>query len=642
MSENNYWSRFTQIRTRRRTLLRSGAAAGIGGLALSLIGCGGSGNNNSSASSGGSASGSSASGSTAAASGSSSGASGATGASGAKSGLLSPLEDSTAQATRGGIMPYYSGADTPGFTVYPAASSFVGFHNDRTYSKFVKNKVANLAKGEKPTSDVEGDAFSSIEMSPDGLTITMKLRTDTAFDPRPPTNGRKLTMDDVNYSWKQFSTTHRSRGQIVNSVSSSAPVTSMTTPDATTVVFKLAFPSPSLLPTMAYALNAPYIYPTEADGGYDPAKDMRGSGPWTLDKYEPSATFQYRRNPNYYDKNYPILDGIDLPIVSDYATQLSSFRAGHIYTVPVNTQDVIQTKKDLPQLQMIANPFVFDLIGAIWFDFLPNHGSLYFDDRVRNAMSMTIDRDTFINQLYNVDAYEKEGLPVSKAWNSVIPLAESEYWLDPQGKNFGDNAKYFQLNIPEAQKLISAAIGKDKLESDWTVVSGGAYGADYEQQAQVLQGMFNAGPFNLKYVGEDYNTVFIHKVSSPARPTGGHDFNGAAYGRIASFPEIDSYFANHLTPGGTFFKFEENYPPPDDQWYKLMQAQRVEQDHAKRISIIQDFQRYAAGKNFIISHPGQATTFSLAWPWSRNFGSFQSRGWVVDQDLFRWLDKSKM
>ena len=532
-------------------------------------------------------------------------------------------------------------ADTPGFNVYPGASIYTSFHNERTYSKFFKNTVANRAKGEKARGTVEGDAFQSFEQSPDGLTVTMKLRPDTTYDPRPPTNGRKITMDDVTYSWQQFLALHRSRAQIANQLNQNAPIQSLTTPDANTAVFKLAFPSPSLLPTIAYTLNAPYIYPVEANGQFDPGKDMRGSGPWILEDYAPSAYFKYRRNPNYYDKSLPILDGIDFPIIADTASQMTAFRAGQIYNASVQAEDIIPTKKSLPDLRLLANDLIFDLIGAIWFDFRPNSGSIWFDDRLRQAMSMSIDRDLMINQLGNVDAFTAAGLPVQTAWNSIISCSETDFWLDPKGKDFGDGAQYFQYNVAEATKLVKAATGKDKVDSDWTVVSGGGYGADYEKQAEVLQQFFNDGPFKMNYVGMDYNTEFVHKVSTPARLTGGHDFNGAAYARVASFPEIDSYFANHLTPGGSYFKFEENFPPADDQWYQLLNAQRVEQDPQKRVSIIQDFQRYAAKKMYVIAYPGQASTFSLSWPWAGNVGTYATRGWPVDTDLWLWFDQAK-
>ena len=63
-------------------------------------------------------------------------------------------------------------------------------------------------------------------------------------------------------------------------------------------------------------------------------------------------------------------------------------------------------------------------------------------------------------------------------------------------------------------------------------------------------------------------------------------------------------------------------------------------DRKKRAEIIKDFQRYAAGKMYVVSGIGQAATFQLAWPWAGNFGNFVTRGDSPPENML-WLDKSK-
>ncbi len=152
----SYWhQRIQSQRVRRRSLLQGAAGLGVSATVLSLLGCGGGSSSSSSTSD----------------------------KQGSASKLLSPVEDTSSKATKGGILPYFSANDTPGFTVYPGLSSFIPMHNDRAYSKFVKSVFANRAKGEQPLSTVEGDLAESFEISPDGLQITMKLRPNVLFDP---------------------------------------------------------------------------------------------------------------------------------------------------------------------------------------------------------------------------------------------------------------------------------------------------------------------------------------------------------------------------------------------------------------------------------------------------------------------------
>ena len=50
-----------------------------------------------------------------------------------------------------------------------------------------------------------------------------------------------------------------------------------------------------------------------------------------------------------------------------------------------------------------------------------------------------------------------EGLNVETRWNSHVVAVEQGLWLDPKGKDFGANAKYFQHDLTEAKKLLAAA-----------------------------------------------------------------------------------------------------------------------------------------------------------------------------------------
>ena len=70
---------------------------------------------------------------------------------------------------------------------------------------------------------------------------------------------------------------------------------------------------------------------------------------------------------------------------------------------------------------------------------------------------MSWDRDLCIDAFYNVDEFEAEGLPVETRWNTDCRATGTGWWLDPQGKDFGPNAKYFKHNVAEAKKLLAAA-----------------------------------------------------------------------------------------------------------------------------------------------------------------------------------------
>src|SRR6266702_1983872 len=78
------------------------------------------------------------------------------------------------------------------------------------------------------------------------------------------------------------------------------------------------------------------------------------------------------------------------------------------------------------------------------------------DERVRQALSMSLDRDLWIDTFYGVSKYASQGVKVKTRWSTGALLADmqGDWLLDPQGGDFGENARFFQHDIAEAKKLL--------------------------------------------------------------------------------------------------------------------------------------------------------------------------------------------
>jgi peptide/nickel transport system substrate-binding protein len=211
---NSYWASFSNTRMRRRALAAT-AAAGAG--AVLLAACG-----------------------------SDSGDGGGKD----RSGLLKEAVDTTAKAQPGGVWQTSSG-DALILDPTAANSSGAFAFSVPVYSKLVKYGMGR--NGSYPGPDlISGEEARSWEVSPDGTQVTFKLAPDHKFDPRPPTNGRAMTSEDVRWSWERMARQSAFRGEIVNSVSPAGPVTSLTTPDKDTVVIKMAYPYGPIIEMLAY------------------------------------------------------------------------------------------------------------------------------------------------------------------------------------------------------------------------------------------------------------------------------------------------------------------------------------------------------------------------------------------------------
>jgi peptide/nickel transport system substrate-binding protein len=417
--ERSYWSNvMTQRLGRRRALAGAGATAAAAAL---LAACGGGGGESK----------------------------------GDSSSLVSNAADTTKQAKRGGIIKDRWSADTPSLEI-AAAVAPVNTPAKQAYSTLVREKPGYLGPN---TGELTSDIAESWEVSPDGLQITMKIRQGVKWHNKAPVNGRAMDIDDVLFSWTRFGQKSSQRTSTLNTLNPDSPVLSFAATDSKTVVIKLKEPlvyALSIFASFGSFSGAMILVPKETDTTFDPRGDMIGTGPFVLANYTSSVGATMKRNPDYWDKDFALSDQIDLPILPEYAAVLGQLKAGNIYYFAVRGEDILTIKREEPRLQIYENDFTPNTT-ELTFGLLPEGKSPFLDERVRQAYSMSWDRDAYLDTFNNINNFRSEGLPVESRWNSVVSAKWDGVWLDPQGKDFGPNAKYFKHDVAEAKKLLAAA-----------------------------------------------------------------------------------------------------------------------------------------------------------------------------------------
>src|SRR6516165_6982998 len=136
----------------------------------------------------------------------------------------------------------------------------------------------------------------------DGKTYTFKIRTDVKFH-----DGSPLTAADVATSWHEI--IFPRPGVLSARQNWYSVVDSVEAPDVTTVVFKLKYATRTFLPSLADPYAA--IYP-KAILDKDPhwfEQHVMGSGPFRFVAYDIGQDIKGERNPDYYHKGLPYLDG---------------------------------------------------------------------------------------------------------------------------------------------------------------------------------------------------------------------------------------------------------------------------------------------------------------------------------------------
>ena len=113
-----------------------------------------------------------------------------------------------------------------------------------------------------------------------------------------------------------------------------------------TVVFKLKFPSASLLDNLASPWNV--IFPKKyLDKDPNHFKtNVVGSGPFKFKSYTRGSTFEGERNPDYFVKDRPYLDGYKFFISTETSVRAAAIRSGRAYIefrdLPLAEVDAIQ------------------------------------------------------------------------------------------------------------------------------------------------------------------------------------------------------------------------------------------------------------------------------------------------------------
>ncbi len=545
-------------------------------------------------------------------------------------------QDTSAQAKKGGIYQSFVAGDE--ISLDPLATSRgAGFGGPALpgYSRILRE----VTKPEDPKiAELAGDLAESWELTDGGTRLTVKIRTDAKFDPRPPTDSRTVNADDVVFSLNKFFAASPYASQLSNKADPGSPVDSIQKIDNRTVVYKMTFPYAPLL--LLFAHGNHLIMPTESDGKFDPRNQIRGSSSWLLSEYRPAAFFQWRRNPNYYRaKELPYLDGFDQPIVTEVAAQTAQFQARNIWDLTPPADQVPGLLAGDPKMQVFLGELGLGIADRD-IAFGSRKGSPFYDVRLRRAVSMGVDRDLYAEALSAKVNLEKAGFPREIFWDSHLPASYkgSGLWLDPKGKDLGDAAKYFEHNVAEAKKLVSAAGYPNGLD----VEAPFPQRSIDKREVEVLAEMLSEVGVRLKLQQVDYNSVYLPKIKVPGEVKG--DYEGLSFFGQAPFRQTDPasmlYVAHHSK--GTYTS-SRRWDDGQDKVDAIIEKAFREFDQNKLKGLIWDAQKELASYQSGVIYSYSTSPFILTWPWVKNLGVFRtSQGKNTLPSLYDqvWIDES--
>ncbi len=519
----------------------------------------------------------------------------------------------TAQPKPGGTISVRQSANSP---LDPHLNSTF---TAQTLASYVYARLLKYKTGADPAAannyDVEGDLAESFEVPGDGMQVTFKLRGNAKFHDVAPVSGRAVDSEDVKFSMERFRTDPKSTNRAVFGTQANPLVESVQTPDAKTVIFRLAKPYAPILKLIA-APTYLWIMPKEIGAGtVDPSKQMIGAGPFILDSTQPDIAYKVKKNPAYYDAPRPYVDGINLVIITEEAQEVAQYQAGRLDAAGVPPNRLNEVKQSVPKGEILE--YLPTTYGFLAFQQRGN--SPLKDERIRQAASMAMDRDGILAL-----AYDSKG-----SWNPSFPAHFAKFRIDPKTADMGAGAQYFKHNPAESKKLLAAAGHPNGMELRY-IFTNNIYGERFNQVAEAVASMLKDAGFKPQIVTQDYLREYI----TPGTGTYFGNFEGVFYGLQTDFNDPHDYLYNM-----NHSKSARNHAGVNDaQLDAMIDKEERTLDENERIKLVKDIQRYL-GEKLYYAPSATGPAFIGVREWLKNFQRNNSYGTGAENRPKLWIDR---
>ena len=321
--------------------------------------------------------------------------------------LLSAGGEAVAQK-HGGILRLYHG-DNPGNML---------IHENGTISVLmpmmgVFNNLVVFDPKQKQNSldNIVPDLAESWTISEDGTDLTFKLHQGVAWH-----DGKPFTAADVKCTWDLLQGKAPEKLRINAREAWWANLDHVSADNDYQATFHLKRPQPSFLALLAAGFSP--VYPCHVS----PAQMRQhpiGTGPFKFVEFKPNQSIKLARNPDYWKKGLPYLDGVEYTIIPNRSTATLAFRAGNVDMTFPNDLTV-------PLLQDVQSQMPDAVCELAPVNFAPNlliTEKPPFDNReLRKAIAMTLDRQAFIEIL---------GDGVGDIGTATLPAPEGQ-WAMPK------------------------------------------------------------------------------------------------------------------------------------------------------------------------------------------------------------------
>lgn len=269
--------------------------------------------------------------------------------------------------------------DTDTFDVQQGSGSPVSLTLFNVYDGLVRLHPAE--------HNIVGELAEKWEIGLDGKSYIFKFHSGITWH-----DGKPFTMEDVIYSLdrmlkpKEFKSISP-RGEGLLAAMGKAEIVGE---DAVKITTK--YPSATFLLNLAtgwIAIEPKHILVAKGDM----KRDIVGTGPFKLKSFQPDVSLELDRNPSYFIKGRPYLDGIKFYTIKDEGTRFSAFRTGQVKMTFLGGAGLNPAQAEIVRREMADRAVVYEHEALSRCALTFNLARKPWDDlRVRKAVDLALDK----------------------------------------------------------------------------------------------------------------------------------------------------------------------------------------------------------------------------------------------------------
>ncbi len=290
----------------------------------------------------------------------------------------------SAEPKHGGILKFYHRETPPSLSIHEEATFSVNAPAMAIYNNLV---IYDQHKPQASMATIEPELATSWTWSKDNLNLTFKLRSGVKWH-----DGVAFTAKDVKCTFDLLQGKAQDKFRKNPRKGWYDNLNEVTVNGDDEATFHLKRPQPSFLALLASGYTP--IYPCHVT-----AAQMRthpiGTGPFKFVEMKQNESITLVKNPDYWKKGLPYLDGIEYTIIKNRATAVLAFVAGKV-DVTFPTEMTSALVKDVKQQDPTAICEIKPI--NVSTNLIINRDDPPFNNpELRTAMALSLDRKSMID-----------------------------------------------------------------------------------------------------------------------------------------------------------------------------------------------------------------------------------------------------